>query len=514
MSKRDIFMAAAISLILLLSACGEQTAPDETTPASARVISGGVVLPKGLLPDTRYAPPSPPARYFADTTLELKPGAGYGRIWPYVGGYAEQMWMQGELIGMCDVTGKIICDPVYNHASILEQDGKRLYMLTKNQRDENGKNVSEITLSKLDGSWAHEYEGVQYECGEREFAANRIYNWRREVSYEYLTVCENGKWGVIDYEGNEILPCVYNAPVCFSEGLAAAVSKDGKTYSFIDTKGAVLLGPYENPQQQYDEWDFTGYTLPLTHGMIFSEGWARFYSDGKYGVIDRSGAVIVPAQYDFITSFYKGMAEIIIKAEDKDKCGVIDPDGRVLLELGDTWIQNGGDGTILLDLPGGMTALDPLTGEKTPWTNPNSNDVFSSSGSDGVTIWWDGGKLSFPDAVGVAPLDNGNLALTNSGGKSWYIVDRSGKTIAGPFEGRVDRHYGGFILVYIGDSYGTNENNVELYNEKGNRILPESYAAVTPFDGRYLVRQRTAAGLIDEEGKWVVKVPLYDYIND
>ena len=60
----------------------------------------------------------------------------------------------------------------------------------------------------------------------------------------------------------------------------------------------------------------------------------------------------------------------------------------------------------------------------------------------------------------------------------------------------------------IGNTYYT------LYDREGNRVLPELYREIIPFDGRYLVRQDACAGILDEQGRWVIKAPIYDYLND
>ena len=526
------------ALSLLLTACGEplpvfrETAvpPPESVSAAAGSTDKAVILPNGPLPQSAYVPPSPPPRFYAEITHTLTPRDDYGRIWPYVGGYVVQWWMAGDLIGLCDGEGRIVCDPVFNLAEIIEKDGKRLYKLTENRVDAEGKDTSKITLCKLDGSWAREYEGVAYEFPGSEYFNGSTLRWRPDFAYAHISVCENGRWGVIDYEGNELLPCKYNNPVCFSDGLAAVLSDDGETYRYIDIKGSSVLGPYKTPSpQQLNQLPFPisdpliadvkNQTLQRYYGLFFSDGLARFYENGKYGVIDREGGVVVPAQYDFITAFYEGTAEILSGSSyDNFKYGLINASGRVLCGPEDVWLTHQTDGTVLLESPGGHVVLDPETGDKSPW---NSKDPVStpsySQGSSGVVIYWDDGKQSFPYAANVAFLDNGNMALSSRLAETWYIADRSGAMLAGPFDGRAEDFRNGYIYVSAGMSDlndGTDNTYHTLYNRDGNRVLPEVYREIIPFEGRYLVRQDACAGLLDEQGNWVIKTPIYDYLND
>lgn len=510
MRKQALFLLAA--LVFLVTACGGRPG---ASPSASSAAPGDIIMPNGPLPQTAYEPPSPPPRRYAEITHTLIPRDDYGRIWPYVGGYIVQWWISGDLIGLCDAAGRVICDPVYNRAEILEKDGKRLYKLTENLMDA-GKDVSRVTLAALDGSWAHTYEAVVYKLTGREFMAGEAFSWRPALTCDYITVCEKGKWGVIDYSGAEVLPCVYNEPVCFSEGLAAVTADDLESYSFIDVTGTVILGPYASPPQQKDEWDFTGAVFPRNHGMIFSEGRARFYDSGKYGVIDKSGRIVVPAQFDFITAFSHGTAMTVVKEAETNKRGLISATGRVLLKPADHWLSQTADGKVILDSAQGPVVFDTTSGKQTPWVNTDPMAVSVMSGNGSVVITFgEGESLSFSDALYAVPLDNGNIALSNDG--TWQIVNRKGVRIAGPYDGFAESYNNGLILIRTGMSEmtdGTDNALRTLYDRDGNRILPDVYREIIPFDGRYLVRQDHNAGLVDEKGNWVIKTPIYDYLND
>ncbi|MPM15157.1 hypothetical protein SDC9_61523 [bioreactor metagenome] len=535
MRKIGPFLLAGF--FLLLSACGSpgagnSAAPSEATAAvtgtsspetaaasespepaedSGNWDSLGVLLPKGPLPVTAYERPSAPARYYADVTQTIIPRNDYGRLWPYIGGHLKQMdfWSDCELYGLCDEKGRVVCDPVFNYVDIIEKDGQRLYKLTKYARDEDYNDASKITLAKLDGSWAAEYDDVITAFRGDEFTEDRTISWSDTVFYDYITVCRNGKWGAIDYGGSEVLPCVYSAPLYFSEGLAAVPSADGTTFRFIDATGTAVPGTFCTPPQQESHIDF-GDPLPANYGLFFSEGRARFYENGKYGVIDRDGKVVVPAKYDFISSYWGGAAEF----QEGEKYGVLGLDGEVLLEPTDTWFYSAGKGKIVLDLPDGQVLLDLSTGVRSASTG-SDEPSWSSSADSGVTIQWADKTLRFPEAINAETLDNGNFALTLRE-KTWEIVNRKGETVAGPFDGQVSSAWDGYIYVSLGEPYAPEpwEYWTALYDETGKRLLPGEYLSVEPLDDRYLVRTDTSGGLMDKTGGWVIKAPLYDYIND
>ena len=151
---------------------------------------------------------------------------------------------------------------------------------------------------------------------------------------------EQNKWGMVDYEGNEVVPFVcdvdfridlrfydgyvvvntegdiYNAlyhiydtegtlqyafrlqnflywPEHFSEGmLLIAINDDEMAY--IDPQGNIMLGPDESYRRG------------------FSEGLAVIEHDGKYGYIDTTGEFAIPAQFDGAYDFKNGFASVRI----------------------------------------------------------------------------------------------------------------------------------------------------------------------------------------------------------
>jgi hypothetical protein len=103
-------------------------------------------------------------------------------------------------------------------------------------------------------------------------------------------------WGIIDREGNEILPPgAYGGIMCFSEGLAAV----GKSWhwGFIDPDGNEVIEP------QYED------ALPFSQGLAaVSVSVGEAWYDRKWGFIDTTGEVVVPFIFDEVRSFSEGIA--------------------------------------------------------------------------------------------------------------------------------------------------------------------------------------------------------------
>jgi hypothetical protein len=112
----------------------------------------------------------------------------------------------------------------------------------------------------------------------------------------------------------------------FSEGLAS-VRKNGK-YGFIDKTGAMVIEP------QY------GYAGP------FSEGLSHIRIYDKHGYIDKTGAIVIEPQFDYAYDFSEGRA--IVGMDHKE--GYIDKNGQFVIEPQYYDALSFEDGIALVDL--------------------------------------------------------------------------------------------------------------------------------------------------------------------
>ena len=109
----------------------------------------------------------------------------------------------------------------------------------------------------------------------------------------------NGKWGYIDENKNEVIPCQYDETNNFSYGYA--VVKKEEAYGIIDKSGKEVLAC------NYDRIDY------------FSDSMQKIILKGKHGVFDLAeGQVSIPAKYDEIADgFYQRDSLIMIKMNGK-----------------------------------------------------------------------------------------------------------------------------------------------------------------------------------------------------
>ena len=130
---------------------------------------------------------------------------------------------------------------------------------------------------------------------------------------------KDGKWGYIDKEKNEVIPCQYEDVHHFYDGFASV--KLSGAYGIIDKSGKEVL------PCKYDAIEFFGYEKGL---------WRKIKSNGKYGVFDlEKDKEIIPIKYDEIdgnilkNNFYD--YKEVIKVRLNNKNGIISDSGIEIL---------------------------------------------------------------------------------------------------------------------------------------------------------------------------------------
>jgi hypothetical protein len=136
--------------------------------------------------------------------------------------------------------------------------------------------------------------------------ADKRYSGTQSLGHGLIKVYKNGKYGIINRFGFEVLPSIYDDIYFFDrntyvyhrdvnssgDGFAEVV-KDGK-YGLINTSGKLVVPCiYDNIYDEFREG--------------INEGLVEVQRDGKYGLINKSGKEVVPCVYDSIYDFSEGL---------------------------------------------------------------------------------------------------------------------------------------------------------------------------------------------------------------
>ncbi|MBO7051061.1 MAG: WG repeat-containing protein [Prevotella sp.] len=174
---------------------------------------------------------------------------------------------QNEKVGMCNANGVEIIGCEYDAVSRSSNRIEVIFDNTMGLFDENGEILVPVGKYKYIGHTIADsivVVGNDFEC-----------EFRYSTGFRYSTqidkVRKNGKWGIYNYQKRmEILPCKYDAIELGGDGL----------FAFGEGSDAYVK-----------------------YGSICFRG-------GKWGFIDVEGRKIIPAQYDKVSGFKDGIAQV------------------------------------------------------------------------------------------------------------------------------------------------------------------------------------------------------------
>lgn len=225
------------------------------------------------------------------------------------------------------------------------------------QKLENIQNYDAISMSSNGkAGWARsKNEGIIYLVKEN-FAKTKELDYEGGVwpffnKTEFRVKNSNLKYGFVDYNGNEIVQCLYDEVDESFDMLFPNLCKvkQGGKYGFIDRAGKVAI------PLKYDEisWYFSenllmvkangksGYlnsygqeVIPLKFDFAsrdFSEGLAAVMINSKYGFINTQGEIVIEPKYGNVSEFSEGLA--LVETEDRSKTGFIDKSGKIAIPI-------------------------------------------------------------------------------------------------------------------------------------------------------------------------------------
>lgn len=259
----------------------------------------------------------------------------------------------------------------------------------------------------------------------------------------------NGSCGYMDCTGRVVIEAKYADAERFHEGLARVIEKNEKgmsTCSFIDTNGkrttaegwlqATIYKDGLATVQDAKGWgiiDKTGsYVVPPNPEMqsvaSFSEGLAAASKGGKIGFIDENGQWAIEPIYGAAQGFRGGISPVSLA----NRWGVIDKSGKLVVPLQFAYIQLFAEGLAGATSDGKLWGFIDATGK---WViQPQYQGVWQfSEGLAGVylsgkTFYIDRtGQQAFPETYdNVSEFNNGVAAV---GIIPYRIIDKTGKVL-------------------------------------------------------------------------------------
>jgi len=229
--------------------------------------------------------------------------------------------------GLADINGRVVVEPKYDGIGIYgySQDVVSIPVIVSESENISITGITGVAKLKynpvylawtnydenytaLESSFTSSDEGVKAKATMKTFPTS-VSDYVKPIIDEPIWVLKDGKFGVVDISGREVVPPKYDEVFPFEKG-RAWVKLNGK-YGMIDKNGKEVI------PIKYDA------VVVSDEGII----WVKI--DDKWGIMDTSGKEISPPVYDYeaVTPFTNGVAWIL----KDNKWGLVDGSGKTVI---------------------------------------------------------------------------------------------------------------------------------------------------------------------------------------
>ena len=217
--------------------------------------------------------------------------------------YSQNKW------GIINQEGEVVIQPSYEEMIVIPDKTKDVFICIYNVNEETGTYQTKAINSK-DETILTGYEQIE--------ALDNI-DKNSNVWYEenVLRIKKNGKYGLIDLNGKELLPAEYDE-ITVLEGIenSLIIKKDGKVGLVNDTGSVIIDANYK---------EIKGL------GDTYKDGYITIDEQGKYGLISATKKQILENKYDEIL---KVPLKEYYAIKENGKQKLINSNGEALIDSG------------------------------------------------------------------------------------------------------------------------------------------------------------------------------------
>ena len=190
--------------------------------------------------------------------------------------YAQNKW------GVINQNGEEIITPSYQEMIVIPNKEKDVFICTYNIDEQAGTYQTKAINA----------EGEEILTGYSQIEALQNIDKDGNVWYEenILRIQKDGKYGLIDFNGKELVPAEYEEITLLS-GIdnSILIKKDGKV-GLVNDNGSIIIEP--------------NYKEIKNLGNTYKEGYITINEDNKYGVISATKKQILENKFDEISQIY------------------------------------------------------------------------------------------------------------------------------------------------------------------------------------------------------------------
>lgn len=385
--------------------------------------------------------------------------------------------------------------------------------------------------------------------------------FRAEAQNSFFVFNKADNFGVIDDNGNVVIPALYEAInvcensvfICFSNDKVGVLNSENHIiipleYDYIQYIDGDIFEVCKN-----EKWGAVNkdnkIVIPLYYSniKICTDGNSIVAKDNKYGLLDNKGKIILDLQYDGLGGFKNiAYSEDMIVFRADNKYGYLDKNGKIVIapiysnayefEHGQAIVSKDG-GVGIIDVNGNFI-IEPDKYSNIfrycniyyAWKKDSRHKCILSLNGDilfdnmlgdfllvknGTIIVSENKKYGLIDTDGkiIIPIiydgitemgDNGLISVLKSG--KWGIVNKNNDVVVDFKLVGMMRSFSGGLAVYYADNFSTDgrftSQKAGYINEKGDIIIAPQFVEANDFkNDRAVVQTRTKKLLINTGGE-------------
>lgn len=295
-----------------------------------------------------------------------------------------------------------------------------------------------------------------------------------ETPNSYYTVYSNGKWGVINNNGDTIISLT-------NDEMIAIPNKEKAVFVCVYDVNE-QTGEYKTRVlNERNEQIFTNYervevieNFDSKQNIWYENNILRVYQNGKYGLIDLDGNVILNCEYDEITALKSVTENFIVK--QNDKVGLVNSKGQEIIKTEYKEIK---------------TLEEGYKNEYLVMDENDNYGVISTSGTIIVTP-------AYKDIKYLGNAENYAVLIDNV----WTLIKKNGEVLNNTYN---------YISIKGDNVIIEQEGKYGIITTRGEEKIAPTYESLEyAFSVYYIAKQEGKYGIINIENETVIP---FDYTN-
>ncbi len=380
--------------------------------------------------------------------------------------------------GVINNEGETVINPEYTEIVLIPNKDVPIFICTYDLNDQDGTYKTKVINQKNEEIFK-EYSKVE---------AIDNFDSKQNIWYEddVLRVEKDGKYGLINFEGKEVLPCDYDE-ITALKGVTnnLLVKKDGKV-GLVNEKGQTIVN--------------TEYKDIKTLKEGYKNEYIIVNDNNQYGIISTTGTVIIEPKYEDVK--YLNNSEMFA-IKDAGVWKLINKDNQILIDGGyDNIIEAKGE-NVVVEKDGKYGVVTTKNEEKIPVEYEQIKYTFSiyyiakTGGKYGI-INLNNEQVKDFNYINMDYVEKGDFIQADVSDTETVIFDNNLSEKINGIVSEINQEKG-YIKVYTNNEY--KYYNFKFEEKKSSDILTSNNLFLSKKDGKY--------GYVNKEGKVIV-----DYIYE